>query len=986
MGREGQVEGNAEIPYERASGSGLQNFIKELESVPEATTETQPENLQRLKLASRQCWYLSRQLKNYTLDKSLKGGEKELAEQTSSLAYNYADYLTTSLHVIDELSHKTLTEKDREVRQFVVADINRQLKEWQTKFEALPIESRFSSRRIKVIVKRFAAVAALLTVSGLGTELWQSVQKQGQKQEQKASPKKNQEKNYPPIHRERHSATPDMEDDGKEPGRHGKALPFAKIHFSYFNNLSDPLWTTNTYRRADAGTMETDREIIRHDGWWSHAEVTTVPLLVFENEEISLPTPVGYAAELDSVSKNAPEYFFDSGSQAIIFKKNAADVVIKYHVVKINEEFEDTQPNQKEINRSADQAEVIYNLKNAPLEKQKQVLTEHLKKFTYVTSSQLGIMLSKMPGNLEEKIGAIKVGDCDMLSLYAAGLLNDSGNKGLIAVGLPERNGVLNQNPAHAKLIMFNKNSDPETFETTALPEKSFLNLKFLPEDYVLLNGLVQNMSGTKGPELLSHYETFRLALEKILENPEYAKFGSTEGMDFSKEQREKLEMTSKLVKNMADKLSEIDPDAESLAAFSAAFILLLLGLIGGIAGTLVAINRLSVMLAKKVSNKHSEETVKALKDFLGETPNLEQAESSEHNKQLSTIIERAYKERPDMEKLFPLKEIMLLSASQKADYIRFMRISEYFLDEDPTDVSTLIFSLLAEKRWNKAMAEAEMEGLNLRETVKKLGEVLASNKMRESFKKSITAQVKAVMDESRRMFLEKIERLDKIGQASLDNIFRVLEVGEKMGLNSHSTSRQPRPEAGADFIDYAPYQEGMDSKAIDWRVYGRTDKLYVKRTADSVASREKNSLNLLIDVTAWQYELAPLATLLLYGQKHKGSFNLSSITFTCEGEVIGHMPGKDANKLLSEGRASVEKFMEHILNLKLKYGVEDFKSRIYNGRPSLRSNIPLKDLGQNEKFLVVGIAEMEESLIRHKATMFHFKPVKTPDEEMVPQ
>ncbi len=45
-----------------------------------------------------------------------------------------------------------------------------------------------------------------------------------------------------------------------------------------------------------------------------------------------------------------------------------------------------------------------------------------------------------------------------------------------------------------------------------------------------------------------------------------------------------------------------------------------------------------------------------------------------------------------------------------------------------------------------------------------------------------------------------------------------------------HGLHRARRLGLSLDFAEHRPYQPGDDIRRIDWRVYGRTERFYVKR------------------------------------------------------------------------------------------------------------------------------------------------------------
>lgn len=82
--------------------------------------------------------------------------------------------------------------------------------------------------------------------------------------------------------------------------------------------------------------------------------------------------------------------------------------------------------------------------------------------------------------------------------------------------------------------------------------------------------------------------------------------------------------------------------------------------------------------------------------------------------------------------------------------------------------------------------------------------------------------------------FLAKLDRLDLVAK----KVFRGLLRGE------HSTARRGR---GLEFADFRPYQHGDDIRYIDWNIFLRLDRLFLKL----YASDEDLTLHLVLDTSA---------------------------------------------------------------------------------------------------------------------------------------
>jgi uncharacterized protein (DUF58 family) len=82
--------------------------------------------------------------------------------------------------------------------------------------------------------------------------------------------------------------------------------------------------------------------------------------------------------------------------------------------------------------------------------------------------------------------------------------------------------------------------------------------------------------------------------------------------------------------------------------------------------------------------------------------------------------------------------------------------------------------------------------------------------------------------------FLSQLERLALLSRRS----FRGKVKGER---------RSPRKGSSVEFSDYRPYGVGDDLRYVDWNVYGRLDRLYLKLFVDE----EDLCLHLLVDASA---------------------------------------------------------------------------------------------------------------------------------------
>ena len=82
----------------------------------------------------------------------------------------------------------------------------------------------------------------------------------------------------------------------------------------------------------------------------------------------------------------------------------------------------------------------------------------------------------------------------------------------------------------------------------------------------------------------------------------------------------------------------------------------------------------------------------------------------------------------------------------------------------------------------------------------------------------------------------ESLNFLDPSVLAGLDNLelrARVVVEGFLSGLH-----KSPRRGFSVEFNDYRHYQRGDDLRHVDWKLYGRTDKLFIKQYEDETNVR----------------------------------------------------------------------------------------------------------------------------------------------------
>jgi uncharacterized protein (DUF58 family) len=81
---------------------------------------------------------------------------------------------------------------------------------------------------------------------------------------------------------------------------------------------------------------------------------------------------------------------------------------------------------------------------------------------------------------------------------------------------------------------------------------------------------------------------------------------------------------------------------------------------------------------------------------------------------------------------------------------------------------------------------------------------------------------------------LARIDRLDLLARTVVDGFVAGLHQSPHLGVS-------------VDFAEHRAYMPGDDIRRIDWRVYGRTDRLYVKQ----FEAETNANINILIDISA---------------------------------------------------------------------------------------------------------------------------------------
>lgn len=116
-----------------------------------------------------------------------------------------------------------------------------------------------------------------------------------------------------------------------------------------------------------------------------------------------------------------------------------------------------------------------------------------------------------------------------------------------------------------------------------------------------------------------------------------------------------------------------------------------------------------------------------------------------------------------------------------------------------------------------------------------------------------------------------KLAPLDMAELAALESLpLRARRLAEAVGVGGH---RSRRKGSSVEFADYRDYQLGDDLRRIDWRLYGRTDRLHIREAHEETPLR----VMLLLDVSqSMDYASRPkLLTKLDFGRTLLGAIAL---------------------------------------------------------------------------------------------------------------
>ena len=167
-----------------------------------------------------------------------------------------------------------------------------------------------------------------------------------------------------------------------------------------------------------------------------------------------------------------------------------------------------------------------------------------------------------------------------------------------------------------------------------------------------------------------------------------------------------------------------------------------------------------------------------------------------------------------------------------------------------------------------------------------------------------------------------------------------------------HGLHRSLRAGSSIDFAEHRPYQPGDDLRRIDWRVYGRTDRFYMKTyeadtnadvifAVDASASMDYGSG----PVTKFDYARFLTASLAWLAQRQGDKVGL----VTLGGDILDVVPPstRHLNLLLhtlartkAKGEGQVPRLLEQVAQLRGKSGIVVLVSDCYEEPSELRRSL----------------------------------------------
>lgn len=164
-----------------------------------------------------------------------------------------------------------------------------------------------------------------------------------------------------------------------------------------------------------------------------------------------------------------------------------------------------------------------------------------------------------------------------------------------------------------------------------------------------------------------------------------------------------------------------------------------------------------------------------------------------------------------------------------------------------------------------------------------------------------------------------------------------------------HGIHRSARSGASVDFAEHRPYQPGDDLRRIDWRVYGRTDRFYLKTyeadtNADVIFALDASGSMDFGSTTYTKFDYARflVASLAWLAQQQGDRVGL----VTLAGDIMDVVPPSSRHlqlilhtlgRVKAKGAGQIPETLERVAQLRSRSGVVVLVSDCYEDPASLR-------------------------------------------------
>ncbi|EKD43494.1 MAG: hypothetical protein ACD_72C00251G0003 [uncultured bacterium] len=684
---------------------------------------------------------------------------------------------------------------------------------------------------------------------------------------------------------------------------HGKfengAFATVEHEFSLFGGDEESLWMTHMVARdkTESDFVVVPRQAKDFDLSDTRAKVVMDAIDVEEGGELALYTPIN--TTIGTVETNPPvPATINRDNRSIRFDGSAENVVVSYTIVKSGDSFgipDNAQQSFDEANYDQEDLDVIKQLETADPSDRAEILRKYFSGFDYVLSKDIQDLFDQMPGTMSEKVGYFKIGDCDTLSQRAAAMLADAGKRAGVMSGVLETDDHLDANKPHAKLVYFDENNNPITFESTSPTRNQYIDLVLKPEHKQRLEEIIdsyQNDSDDDGHDSL--YAEFYSALHDMLTSKNYGEF---------KDNSTAVKKVDNLIESVKNELEKTDAGKTLMAFLGALMVLSAVGVAGfGLYKTLRGatkaaekgqLDELSRLINEKIDLLEGEQ-----KQGDGEETKQDKLRKEEIEFAKNRVMEERYAG------IFPWERFNSLSPEQQKTLILALSVDQVFLDEGVRRIN-FIAAWWARFKASESFERLRTQGLTTENLLREVDLQFSSPKIKAEIEREIPEKIEGIIKYGKDLARETFGGLEeKTGarKVTADVFFKKigLELSGK-SQQGESSSRRSRVGASGDFAGYTEYQPGShDARSIDWsasaRLGGRGKYVVKERELESGVQKPEKSVYLIINVFDPVYyqdtsELIRLVAFLSYIQHHPKEVGLAGIDFVANGKIVDRFP-----------------------------------------------------------------------------------------------